>query len=95
MNLGDTTPVGNYPKGASPYGVLDMSGNVWEWTSSLFKGYPYDPADGREALHGEGSRTVRGGSFYSLDGVVRCACRLYDLINPYNNVGLRVASPGF
>ena len=94
MNLGDTTPVGNYPKGASPYGVLDMSGNVWEWTSSLFKGYPYDPADGREALHGEGSRTVRGGSFYGHVGFVRCACR-YGNINPFDLVGLRVASPGF
>jgi formylglycine-generating enzyme required for sulfatase activity len=31
----DTTPVDAYPQGASPYGVLDMAGNVWEWTRSL------------------------------------------------------------
>jgi formylglycine-generating enzyme required for sulfatase activity len=36
MNVGDTTPVGQYPQGASPYGVLDTAGNVWEWMSSLW-----------------------------------------------------------
>jgi hypothetical protein len=37
----DTTPVDAYPSGASPYGVMDMVGNVWEWTHTMFKGYPY------------------------------------------------------
>ena len=37
-----------------PYGVLDMAGNVWEWTSSLYRAYPYDPADGREDLEAAG-----------------------------------------
>ena len=55
--LRGTTPVGQYsPGGDSPYGCVDMAGNVWEWTLSLwgkeldepdFK-YPYDPEDGRE-----------------------------------------------
>jgi serine/threonine-protein kinase len=92
-NVGDTTPVGSYPKGASPYGVLDVAGNVWEWTNSLFRRYPYDPTDGREDSYSEERRTVRGGSFHDLVRYVRCACRYVD-INPLYYVGWRVASPG-
>ncbi|MEE9275238.1 MAG: SUMF1/EgtB/PvdO family nonheme iron enzyme [bacterium] len=59
---GETVPVGRYPKGASPYGALDMAGQVWEWTRSLYRPYPYDPKDGRESLTAEDGRVVRGGN---------------------------------
>jgi len=45
--IGATTPVERYPDGASPYGVLDMAGNVYEWTQSLQALYPYRADDGR------------------------------------------------
>ncbi|HEY5729433.1 MAG TPA: SUMF1/EgtB/PvdO family nonheme iron enzyme [Anaerolineales bacterium] len=78
---GGTTPVGAYsPAGDSPYGAGDMAGNVWEWTQSLLKDYPYQAGDGREDLKGSGSRVFRGGSFYDTSRYVRCALR--DSYNP-------------
>ncbi|MBU6361523.1 MAG: SUMF1/EgtB/PvdO family nonheme iron enzyme [Chloroflexi bacterium] len=63
-NVGDTTPVGQYsPQGDSPYGCVDMAGNVWQWTNSLYKPYPYNANDGRENSSDTGGRVVRGGSF--------------------------------
>ena len=93
---GGTTPVGQYPEGASPYGILDMAGNVWEWCSTLYKPYPYDPGDGRENPESPAGRVLRGGSFNDDQGSVRCACRFGGYPYPRDvGVGLRVmvASP--
>jgi formylglycine-generating enzyme required for sulfatase activity len=79
-NVGDTTPVGKYsPQGDSPYGCVDMVGNVWEWTLSVYKSYPYDPKDGREDLEAQGNRVFRGGAFPDNQRIVRCACRNWDI----------------
>jgi formylglycine-generating enzyme required for sulfatase activity len=67
--------VGSFPRGASPYGIDDLSGNVWEWTRSLYRAYPYDPFDGRENLKADGPRVVRGGSFNHNVRYVRAAYR--------------------
>jgi formylglycine-generating enzyme required for sulfatase activity len=83
----DTAPVGSYLEGTSPYGALDMAGNVWEWTLSLwgkdsrnpeFK-YPYDPEDGRENVEAgdEVLRVLRGGSFGNSRRAARCAYRYW------------------
>ena len=52
-----------------------MAGNVFEWTRSLYKNYPYDPEDGRENLEAKDKRVLRGGSFSYNRRFVRCADR--------------------
>jgi formylglycine-generating enzyme required for sulfatase activity len=68
------SPVGSAPAGASPYGLLDMAGNVWEWMSSAYAPYPYDAGDGREQAP-TAERALRGGSYASPPVHLRCAAR--------------------
>ncbi len=91
-NVGDTTPVGQYsPQGDSPYGCADMLGNVFEWTLRSFKGYPYQ-ADDRSGRISDS--VLRGGSFYSLQRYVRCACRRKEMLyNRFGGGGFRVVVP--
>jgi formylglycine-generating enzyme required for sulfatase activity len=77
-NVSGTVPVGSYPAGKSWVGAEDMSGNVWEWVSSLYRTYPYDASDGREDLNVEDSRVLRGGSWQNQDHSLRGASREWD-----------------
>jgi formylglycine-generating enzyme required for sulfatase activity len=92
-----TTPVGHYsPSGDSPYGLLDMAGNVLEWTRSRHEDYPYDPKDGREDLDGDDFWVpLRGGAFDKAPRWVRCASRFWPTSGYRSRaIGFRVvASP--
>lgn len=81
------TPVGEYPGGASPYGALDLAGYVWEWTASLYRGYPYQADDGRNDPKAAGLRVLRGGSWGYHHWLARCAYR--DRAMPDRFEGLR------
>jgi formylglycine-generating enzyme required for sulfatase activity len=77
-----TSAVGCFPAGASPYGCLDMAGNVWEWTRSLWGQYPY-PTDKRRLAQRENlqapedePRVLRGGAVWGSLRDMRCAFRV-------------------
>jgi formylglycine-generating enzyme required for sulfatase activity len=99
--LGSTSAVGCFPAGVSPYGTFDMSGNVWEWTRSLwgkdwstpeFK-YPYTPADKRrENLNAANVvfRVIRGGSWANEASYARRSFRLRNTPDDrYSDIGFR------
>jgi formylglycine-generating enzyme required for sulfatase activity len=94
-----TTPIGVFSGGQTPEGLVDMTGNTWDWTSSLYSPYPYDAADGREAPSPPGARRVVHGGSWSSDRVNARASSRNGYAPAYRDyfVGLRVvrSSPSF
>jgi formylglycine-generating enzyme required for sulfatase activity len=92
--LATTSTVGAFPGGRSPYGLLDMSGNVWEWTSTIRnkKEIQNNPHDDLEDLNEiKTSLVLCGGAFYSNYDHLRCSSRVED--NPGirgNEIGFRI-----
>ena len=77
-----TAPVGAYPAGVSPIGCWGMIGDVWEWTSSDFHGYPgyrtFPYPEYSEVFFGDGYKVLRGGSWATRPGAIRTTFRNWD-----------------
>ncbi len=90
----DTAPIGSYPAGASPYGALDMVGNVWEWASDWYAEDYYKNSPDRNPIGPQSGeyRVLRGGSWASRDDLTRSACRGGELpSNLLTDAGFRCA----
>lgn len=83
------TAAGCFPAGATPEGALDMAGNVWEWTRSAYRSYPYDPGDGRE--DGPDPEcdliVIRGGSWSDAPAHLRAARRAHSAPDLHSEAG--------
>lgn len=69
------TPVGQQACPECPFGLSDMSGNVWEWTRSPYQPYPYDERDDRAQLDADALWVIRGGGFADAARLVRASAR--------------------
>jgi iron(II)-dependent oxidoreductase len=91
----ETAPVNSFPAGKSPYGVLDLSGNAWEWVSSAYVSYPYNGSDGREDLRAGPVRVTRGGGHDSSAEEITTTHRGRNLSRNFrsghHNIGFRCA----
>lgn len=91
-----SAPVNAFPEGVSPYGILDMAGNQWEWVSSIYQPYPYKADDGRENQNAGPIRSTRGGGHDSNAEEISATHRGRFLSrNPkagHHNIGFRCAS---
>lgn len=95
-----TRMVGTFPAGASPYGCMDMSGNVYEWTADWLEPYPNNPEFKRMVGYcGHQNGVLRGGSFYHAMHALGCAKRFG--LHPeetYYHIGFRtvwIPPPGY
>lgn len=75
----------------SPYKCIDMAGNVWEWTRSLYSEYPYSSSDGREVLDVSKKLVLRGGAFSNIYSFSRASARHALAMNfPSADKGFRI-----
>ena len=88
--INNTTSVGEYPKGVSPYGAYDMAGNAWEWVDDWFDAYPGNEVSQTE--YGTTYRSIRGGGAYVINYYLRSSFRGLRLpSSPGSDFGFRCA----
>jgi len=89
--VGDTSAVGNYPSGVSPYGVMDMAGAAWQWINDWYQTdyYSFSPTKNPPGPVSGTYRGQRGGSWNGADFSIRVASRGYS--NPANRVDYRAS----
>jgi len=87
----ETSPVGSYPKGASPFGIEDMAGNVFEWCLDCLEPYKGKERTNPRGQTGGAKRNYRGGSWKSRLASLRATARAFNLPDfSSNDVGFRV-----
>ncbi len=87
----ETSPVGSYPRGASPFGIDDLAGNIFEWCADYFEAYKGKERTNPRGLSGGMKRIYRGGSWKSRPGNLRTSARNFNLPDySSNDVGFRV-----
>ncbi|MGC4119682.1 MAG: SUMF1/EgtB/PvdO family nonheme iron enzyme [Myxococcales bacterium] len=94
--VGDTDRVGARPRGASPYGLMDMAGNVWEWTSDWYDAayYLHSPAADPQGPAQGHLKVARGGCWLSGGDSLRSTCRKAELPGTWAyNIGFRCVYP--
>lgn len=87
----ETSPVGAFPRGASPFGVEDMAGNVWEWCFDFYDAYKVSERTNPPGPRAGSQRILRGGSWKSRFNSLRASARSFNAPNfAANDVGFRV-----
>lgn len=94
--VNETSLVGSYPAGASPYGALDMAGNVWEWVNDWWKDVYYQESPTSNPLGPDSGteKVMRGGSWFNYAESMRTSSRFnVDPAFSMASVGFRCVSP--
>ena len=87
----NTEKVKSFPEGASPYGVYNMLGNVWEWCNDFYGNYPSEPVINPIGIDEGDSHVLRGGSYSNFANRIKSTIRISEYSNSRDkNIGFRI-----